>query len=405
MLKSFRIEAEPSETEAIVSRWPVYAQDEIAAVAQVLISGRVNALHHGDQCAALERGFAALCGMPHALALANGTLALELALRALEIGAGDEVIVPCRSFMASASCVVAVGAIPIFADVDRISQSLTRETILPLLNRRTKAIIVVHLAGYPAPVDDLAELAGEYGVKLIEDCAQAHGASLCGRMVGSFGDAAAFSFCTDKIMSTGGEGGLLVARDRAVWNRAWSLKDHGKDPDLVSEGGNGVAFRWLHAAFGSNYRLTEMQAAIGVVQLSKLQGWIRQRKTNAGALFKALTGLPALRLVEPPPHIDHAYYKFYAFVRPQFLKEDWTRNRIVEKAREKGLPCQTGSCPEIYLEEAFAGTGMRPSQRLPVARELGETSILLPVDPTIDPAMADRMGQTLRSVVQLATAG
>ncbi|MBH1997821.1 MAG: DegT/DnrJ/EryC1/StrS family aminotransferase [Sphingomonadaceae bacterium] len=394
---------EPLQPAPIVSRWPVYAADEIAAVTQILQSGRVNALHHGDHCAALEAGFADLCQMPHAIALANGTLALEVALRALGVGAGDEVVVPARSFMASASCVVACGATPVFADIDAVTQSLTPQTIAPCLTPRTKAIIVVHLAGYPGPIDEIAVMAEDLGIKLIEDCAQAHGATLDGRPVGGFGDAGAFSFCTDKIISTGGEGGLLVLRDPAVWKRAWALKDHGKDPFVVAEGGNGIAFRWLHHEIGSNYRLTEMQAAIGVIQLSRLDETIAQRRANAAALLDALTGLPALRLIEPDDHIGHAYYKFYAFIRPEVLKDGWTRDDVIAQARALGVPCQSGSCPEIYLEKAFTDTGMGPAERLPVSRLLGETSILLPVDPTLDVESCRQMGQLLRSILVQAT--
>jgi dTDP-4-amino-4,6-dideoxygalactose transaminase len=383
----------------IRSQWPVYAPDEIAAATGVLSSGRVNALHHGDWCAAFEAGFADLCGMPHAIAVANGTLALEVALRALGVGAGDEVIVPARSFMASASCVVACGATPVFADIDRNTQNLTAHTIARCLTARTRAIVVVHLAGYPAPMDEIAGLAAGWGLALVEDCAQAHGATLDGHPVGGFGDAAAFSFCTDKIMSTGGEGGMLVLREEEVWRRAWAMKDHGKDRRLVSHTGVGPTFRWLHDSFGSNYRLTEMQAAIGVAQLAKLDDWIAQRRLNAAAVTDCLEDLPALRLLRPGPEIGHAYYKFYAFVRPETLRRGWTRDRIVEEAQAAGLPCQTGSCPEIYLEKACVEAGFGPAERLPVAKELGETSIMLPVDPTLDPDTCAEMAFRLRAVI------
>ena len=386
------------EQRPVLSRWPIYGADEMAAVVEVLQSGRVNALHHGDHCAALEAGFAALCDMPHAIALANGTLALEVALKALGIGQGDEVIVPARSFMASASCVIAAGARPVFADIDPVTQSITCDSIAPHITPRTRAIIAVHLGGYPAPVDEIAIFAGELGIKLIEDCAQAHGATMDGRPVGSFGDAAAFSFCTDKIISTGGEGGLLLLRDADVWKRAWSLKDHGKDPDVIAQPSDGVSFRWLHHAFGSNYRLTEMQAAIGVIQLSKLSRWIDIRRANAAILLDMLAGLPALRLVEPEARIGHAYYKFYAFVRPELLRNGWSRDDIIRRARDRGIPCQSGSCPEIYLERAFTDGG-GPATRLPHARKLGETSIMLPVDPTIAPEDCHQMGLVLRAIV------
>lgn len=390
------------QDQPIVSQWPTYSADEITAVARILETGRVNALHHGEHCAALEDGFATLCGMPYAIAIANGTLALEVALKALGIGPGDEVIVPARSFMASASCVVACGARPVFADIDPVSQAITCETIEAVLTPRTKAIIAVHLAGYPAPVDEIAAFASVRGIRLIEDCAQAHGATLHGRPVGGFGDAAAFSFCTDKIISTGGEGGMLLLRDASVWKTAWSLKDHGKDPEITAQPGDGVTFRWLHTDFGSNYRMTEMQAAIGVIQLSRLAATIERRRTNAAILLEMLRDLPGLRLVEPEEHIGHAYYKFYAFIRPDHLRGTWTRDMIIREARQQGIPCQAGSCPEIYLEQAFTRSDGEPPRRLPIARQLGETSLLLPVDPTLDAAACVRMGLTLRAIVSQA---
>jgi dTDP-4-amino-4,6-dideoxygalactose transaminase len=391
-----------SASAQTASRWPVYAADEIAAVVDVLQSGQVNSLHHGNWSAAFEAGFADLCGMPHAIALANGTLALELALRALGIGSGDEVVIPARSFMATASCVVACGATPVFADIDDTTQGLNADTIAAVLTERARAIIVVHLGGYPVPMDEIVALAKKRGIMVIEDCAQAHGATVNGLPVGGFGDAGAFSFCTDKIISTGGEGGMLVLRDEAVWRRAWSYKDHGKDQRMLGIPG-GAEFRWLHQGFGSNYRLTEMQAAIGVTQLAKLVDWIGQRRRNAEVLLDELAGLPCLRLIEPTEDIGHAYYKFYAFVRRDMLRQGWSRRRIVEEAQAQGIPCQTGSCPEIYREQAFSGTGWTPTERLPVAMELGETSIMLPVDPSLDEEQCRSMGRTLRAIAKRAS--
>jgi dTDP-4-amino-4,6-dideoxygalactose transaminase len=389
--------------EPIVSRWPVYDRDTIAAVAGVLSSGRVNALHHGEKCTAFEQAFARMCAQPHAIALANGTLALEVALRALRIGAGDEVIVPARSFMATASCVMACGATPVFADIDPVSQGLDANLVAQCLTPRTRAVIVVHLAGYPCAVREIALLAHQLGIALIEDCAQAHGATLGDAVVGSFGHAAAFSFCTDKIISTGGEGGMLVIRDDEVADRAWSLKDHGKDRRAIGAAHHGHGFRWLHSRCGSNYRLTEMQAAIGLCQLDRLDAWLAARRRNAGILLHHLRGIPALRLVEPSTGIGHAYYKFYAFVRPELLAPDWGRDRIVETCNRRGIPCQTGSCPEIYLEAAFTEAGIGPKHRLPVARALGATSLCLPVDPTLDDTACARMGEVLASVIEEAT--
>ena len=383
------------------SHWPVHAEDEIAAVTAVLRSGRVNALHHGDEVRAFEAAFAALCDQPHAIAMANGTVTLEVALRALGIGPGDEVVVTPRSFVASASAVVAVGGVPVFADVDPVSQGITAAGIAAVLTARTRAILPVHLNGWPCDMPAIMALANERGLLVIEDCAQAHGARIAGRPVGSFGDAASFSFCTDKIISTGGEGGMLVLRDADVHARAWSLKDHGKT--LAAPQPPGPAFRWLHADFGSNHRMTEMQAAIGRRQLGRLPQMLATRRANAAGLDTALGNLPALRLTVPDPDVEHARYKYYAFVRPARLRGGWDRDRIVATAMAEGVPCQSGVCPEIYRERAFVEAGLVPMRRLPVARKLGETSIMLPIDPTLSLGDIGRIGDRLAAIVTEAT--
>jgi dTDP-4-amino-4,6-dideoxygalactose transaminase len=384
------------------SNWPRFSETEIAAVVDVLRSGRVNALQHGDRCRAFERAFAELCDMPHAIALSNGTVALELALRALEIGPGDEVIVTPRTFVASANCIVTCGATPVFADVDPVSQNITAASIARVLTSRTRAILPVHLAGWPCEMDEIMTLARSRNLKVIEDCAQAHGASYHGRPIGSFGDAAAFSFCTDKIISTGGEGGMLLLRDHAVWAKAWAYKDHGKSHAAVSEPAAGRSFRWLHESVGSNYRMTEMQAAIGLEQLARLPEWLRARRRNADVLNDLLGGLPALRLTLPPAGVGHAYYKYYAFVRPERLREGWSRDRIVDDTAESGVACGSGSCPEVYRERAFVDAGLAPPARLANARLLGETSLMLPVDHTLDEAAMREIGLRLRAVALAA---
>ncbi|MEL7491271.1 MAG: DegT/DnrJ/EryC1/StrS family aminotransferase [Pseudomonadota bacterium] len=393
-----------SKSEPIRSRWPIHTEDEIAAVVDVLQSGRVNSLHHGDNCRAFEEAFAELCDAPYAISVANGTLGLELALRALEIGPGDEVIVTPRSFIASASCIVNCGATPVFADVDLHTQNITPETVEAVITERTRAVLAVHLAGYPCDMEGLVALASKHDFKIVEDCAQAHGATLNGRPVGSFGDAGVFSFCTDKIISTGGEGGMVALRDRDVWRRAWSFKDHGKDYDLTHEQSTGAAFRWIHTSVGSNYRMTEMQAAIGLRQLSKLPLWTEERRQRAAILFEALDGLPALRLTRPAEGVGHAFYKFYAFLNLEQLARGWSKDAILEEANKAGIPCQSGSCPEIYLEEAFDGVGPGAKTHLPNARALGRSSLLMPVDPTLTLEEVARMGHTLRKIIVAATA-
>jgi dTDP-4-amino-4,6-dideoxygalactose transaminase len=361
--------------------WPSLSEDEVEAASLVLRSGRLN-YWTGEEVRHFENEFASFAGCQHAIAVANGTVALELALYALKIGTGDEVVVPSRTFVASASCVIMRGAKPVFADVDPITQTLTARSIREALSPRTKAIIAVHLAGWPCDMDPIIKLACEHGLRVIEDCAQAHGATYKGRPVGCLGDAAAFSFCQDKIMSTGGEGGMLTTNNDELWERAWSFKDHGKNHDAAFKQQTSLKFHWLHDSFGTNWRLTEMQAAIGRSLLAKLPSQLERRRTNADFLSQRFGILPALRVTIPPEEIGHAYYKYYVFLRPELLREGWSRDHLLQAIVAEGIPCFSGSCSEIYLEKAFP-ENMRPTQRLQVARQLGETSLMFLVHPTL----------------------
>lgn len=377
--------------------WPYFADDEVAAATSVLRSGRAN-YWTGVEGREFEKEFAAHCGVNHAIALANGTVALELALYALGIGPGDEVITTSRTFIASASCIVMRGATPVPADVDPVSQNITLNTIRPLITSRTRAIICVHLAGWPCDMDPIIEFARERGIKVIEDCAQAHAAAYKGLPVGSLGDVAAFSFCQDKIMTTGGEGGMLTTNNESIWRKAWEFKDHGKSYDAVYNRRHPTGFRWLHESFGTNWRLTEMQSAIGRIQLSKLPEWIRIRQKHAAILSSCLSSISALRITTPPEEISHAYYKYYVFVRPALLKAGWDRDRIMNAIVAEGIPCFSGSCSEIYLEKAFVDAGLGPQARLPVAQELGETSLMFLVHPTL---CENDMHDTCRAAVKV----
>lgn len=382
-LISSAIESDEPTRRDPFAPWPYYAPDEIEAVTRVLTSGHVN-YWTGRECSKFELQYANHVGVPHAIALANGTLALELALYALCIGPGDEVVVPSRTFIASASCVVARGAVPVVADIDAVSQNLTADTVQAVITPRTRAIVAVHLAGWPCDMESLMVLARERGLYVVEDCAQAHGALYCGKPVGSFGDAAAFSFCQDKIISTGGEGGMLLLKDADGWKKAWAYKDHGKSYEAVFHRQHAPGFRWLHESFGSNWRMTEMQAAIGLRQLSKLGEWVEIRRHYAATLEKGFMNIPGLRLTPPPKGITHSYYRYYAFVEPHALRAGWDQTRIIAEINAQGIPCFSGSCSEIYREVAFVGNGWEPAQRLPVAQRLGETSLAFLVHPTLD---------------------
>lgn len=374
--------------------WPSFTEEEADAVREVILSNKVN-YWTGTIGREFERDYALHVGRRHAIALHNGTLALELALYAFGIGEGDEVITTPRTFIASASCAVLRGARPVFADVDRDSQNITAASIERVITKKTKAIIPVHLAGWPCAMDEIMALANKHDLIVIEDCAQAHGATFKGKPVGSFGHAAAFSFCQDKIITTGGEGGMLVMDDEAAWARAWAYKDHGKSYDAVYNRQHAPGFRWLHESFGTNWRMLEVQAAIGRLQLRKSPTWLSKRRDNAAMLSKGFEKLNALRLTLTPAEVGHAYYKYYAFVVPERLRTGWTRDRIMQAVGEAGVPCYSGSCSEIYLEKAFETGGMRPEGHLPVAHELGETSLMFLVHPTLG---APEMAKTIDAV-------
>jgi dTDP-4-amino-4,6-dideoxygalactose transaminase len=361
--------------------WPTYAQDEIAAAVAVLASGRVNQWT-GSLIGEFERSFAARIGANFALAVTNGSLALEVALRGLGIGPGDEVIVPSRSFIASASSVNNVGATPIFADVDYDSMLITPETIAPHIGPRTKAIMPVHLCGRPCDMPRIIELAKRRGLLVIEDCAQSVGAKVGGTYVGAFGDAATFSFCQDKIITTGGEGGMALFAKKEHWSRAWSYRDHGKSFGAMSCANHPVGYRWVHHSIGSNWRMLEMQAAIGLAQLDKLTSWLRKRNANAQRLTRALAKFPCVNFARVPRNHDHAYYRLDFTVVPERLKPGWDRDGVLSALIAEGIQASVGTCPAIYREAAYARQGRLEFR--PNAERLAGTCLTMPTHPTID---------------------
>ncbi|MCZ4336704.1 DegT/DnrJ/EryC1/StrS family aminotransferase [Shewanella colwelliana] len=384
------------------SPWPSFSQNEADAVSRVLLSNKVN-YWTGSECRDFEKEFAVWADSQYAIALSNGTLALDLALKALDIGLGDEVIVTPRTFLASVSCVVTAGATPVFADVDLNSQNIEASTIAQVITAKTKAVIVVHLAGMPADMDPIMALAKQHDFFVIEDCAQAHGAKYKGKSVGSIGHIGAWSFCQDKIMTTGGEGGMVTTNDKQLWSRMWSYKDHGKSFDAIYNREHPPGFRWLHESFGTNWRMTELQAVIGRIQLTRMPQWTARRQENSAQIDEAVKDLRVVRRVEVPEYNEHAEYKHYLFVRPENLADGWTRDRIVEAINELGVPAFQGSCSEVYLEKAFDNTPWRPKTRLENAIELGETSLMFLVHPTLTEFEVRQICEVLRSVLTQAS--
>ncbi|MGO1283402.1 DegT/DnrJ/EryC1/StrS family aminotransferase [Psychrobacter sp.] len=389
------------------SPWPSFTQEEADAVSQVLLSNKVN-YWTGQECRQFETEFAKWADSKYAIAMGNGTLALDVALQALDIGAGDEVIVTPRTFIASISSVVNAGATPVFADVDEATGNITPESIAAVLTDKTKAIVCVHLAGWPCDMDGIMALADKHNLYVIEDCAQAHGARYKGRSVGSIGHIGAWSFCQDKVMTTGGEGGMVTTNDEQLWRKMWAYKDHGKSYAAVYETEHPPGYRWLHESFGTNWRMTEMQAVLGRIQLTRMSDWTAKRTANAQAIldtcaqWEAKGYLSVPRLEESAQFADstHTYYKLYVYVQSDNLPKEWSRDRIIEEINDLGVPCFSGSASEVYLEKAFDNTGLRPETRLPVAKQLGETSLMFLVHPTLT---EDEIKQTVQAIDSVFT--
>ena len=378
--------------------WPSFTQEEADAVSTVLLSNKVN-YWTGQECREFEKEFAQFAEAEYAVALANGTVALDVALKALNIGPGDEVIVTSRTFLASVSSIITAGATPVFADVEPDSQNISRRTIDAVLSTKTKAIICVHLAGWMCDMDPIMQLAEEKGLYVIEDCAQAHGAKYKGKSAGSIGHISAWSFCQDKIMTTGGEGGMVTTNDEALWKKMWSYKDHGKNYDSVYNKQHPPGFRWLHDSFGTNWRMMEMQAVLGRIQLTRMPEWTEKRTQNMNQILAAFDDSPFFTVHRPSQDYVHACYKCYVQVNTDALPEGWSRDRIMQEINAQGVPCFSGSCSEVYLEHAFDNTPWRPEKRLENAQQLGETSLMFLVHPTLSEASLNKTITVIQQVI------
>lgn len=387
------------------SQWPSFTIEEAKRLSKVLLSNKVN-YWTGSECREFEKEFSKFADSKHAIAVSNGTTALDLALISLGISEGDEVVVTSRTFLASVSCIVNARAKPVFADVSLNSQNITSESVSKVLTDKTKAILCVHLAGWPCDMDPIMELAEKHNLFVIEDCAQAHGAKYKGLSVGSIGHIGAWSFCQDKIMTTGGEGGMVTTNDRELWSRMWSYKDHGKSWEAVHEMEHPPGFRWLHDSFGTNWRMTEMQAAIGRIQLTRMDDWSTKRLSNANAIWNAAKKLNGLRVpdlncggcqnkCDQTAGCNHAAYKCYVFVEGN----EADRDAIMASINQQGVPCFMGSCSEVYLERAFDNTSFRPEERLPNAKLLGETSLMFLCHPTLTEVEIQKTCDVITSVV------
>ena len=383
------------------SPWPNFTIEEAEAIKNVLLSNKVN-YWTGKECRKFEEEFALWSSTKYAVALANGTLALDAAFKALEIGANDEVIVTSRTYIASVSSIVNAGAIPVFSDVNLDSQNISVSSIRKKINNNTKAIVCVHHAGWPCEMDEIMNIAREFNLRVIEDCAQAHGAQYKGKPVGSIGDIGCWSFCQDKIMTTGGEGGMITTSNNSLWKKVWEFKDHGKSYESVYKVNPSKGYRFLHESFGTNWRMTEIQAVIGRIQLTRIIDWHDKRLKNAHFIWDAARKCKGLRVPDIYEYIDHAAYKCYVFVEQNELKNNWSRDRIIEEINLLGVPCYWGTCSEVYLEKSFENTNFRPKKRLINAKKLGDDSLMFLVHPNLTIDEIKKTCDSLLSVMNLA---
>ncbi len=368
--------------------YPYYNKSSIEKVKKILESGRVN-YWTGDECKNFEKEFSNYHKVKYSLSVSNGSVALEMALKALNLKKTDSVIVTPRSFVASASCVLNLGLKPIFADIDN-NGNLSIEGIKKVYIKNVKAIVLVHLNGLSCDLDPILKFVKQKKLFLIEDCSQAHGAIYKGGKVGSFGHISTWSFCQDKIMSTGGEGGMISTNNTKLWLKLWSLKDHGKNYKSVFYKKHKTGFKWLHDDLGSNYRMTEMQATIGRVQLKSLDQQIKKRNLIANLYLNGLKDYylkydilkkPDFKYQTHPIKKNnqsiHAFYRLNLYINKNKIKQ----TKLIQQLNKNKINCGVGSCPEIYREKIFKKLKFYPKKRLINAKLLGETSIAFPIDP------------------------
>ncbi len=385
-----------------LNHWPQYSEEEIIAVSNVLRSSKVNYLF-GEEGTLFEKEFSKYTGINYSIALANGSVALTCAYLALGLKEGDEIITTPRTFIATSSSAVLLGLKPVFADVDINSGCICPKSIESLITNKTKAICVVHLGGWPAEMNKIKEIAEAFNLFLIEDCSQAHGAEINEKSVGNFSDIATWSFCQDKIISTGGEGGMITTSSKELKEKIWSFKDHGKNYLNYFSNNSSNEFKFIHDSFGTNFRLTEIQSSIGRIQLKRLNQMRSIRTKNAMILLDILKELKSLRVPLPKKNIRHAWYKFYFYIDKKYLKTSWSRNRIIQEINDSGYSAFSGSCSEIYKEKCFKNYGFFPKKVLKNAVILGETSIALLVHPTIDKNQIENYGIKVKEIIESAT--
>ena len=384
------------------STWPSYSKTEAGLVRDVIQSNKVN-YWSSETCKIFENNFSKYHGVKYATAVMNGSVALEIALKALDLKKNDEVIVTSKSFVISASAVLNIGAKPVFSDIEYESGNIDPNFVKKLINKKTKVIIVVHLSGWPCDMDKIIRLSKKFNIKIIEDCSQAHGAKINNKFVGSFGDLSIWSFCNDKIMTTGGEGGMITTNNKNYYKKVNSYKDHGKNFSKIKNNKNKIGFQYVHDDFGSNYRMTAMQSAIGIYQLKQLKSWVSKRFNHYKYFLNSLKNINGLIIPKLPKNIIHASYRMYVYLDYSKIKKKISVREVIKMIRSYGVPCSTGACSEIYREIIFKKYFKKPIKRLKNAKLSDETSIAFFINPFSKVAEVDLMVNSIKKVLNKIT--
>jgi dTDP-4-amino-4,6-dideoxygalactose transaminase len=362
--------------------WPYVSKQEHKIVSDVLKSNKLN-YWTGLQCKSFEKEFSSFFGKKYGVSVCNASVALDISLRSLNLPQGSEIIVTPRSYVSSASCVLNNNLKPIFADIDINSQNLSPKSIEKKINKKTKAIILVHLSGYPCEMDKIVKIAKKNKILIIEDCSQSHGAKYRNKFTGSFGDIAIWSFCNDKIMNTLGEGGMICVNNEKIYKKIWSLKDCGKNLDkIMNKASNKFDFKWVHDSQGTNLRMTEVQAAVGRYQLRQLNNSIKIRQRNASIIYRALKNSKIAIIPKIPTYISHSFYRCYVLLDKKKINNKWSKTKMIKYLNSSGIECNSGSCPEIYREGVFKKFNGRIKARNN-ARSINQSTISFKVHPTI----------------------
>ena len=382
--------------------WPNFSKKLISQVGNVIKSGKIN-YTTGPYGQKFENEFSKHIGNKFSIAICNGTAALEVAIKSLRLPKKSKIIVPARSFFSSAACIVNTGHIPVFVDVDLLTQNISLEDIKNKISKKVRAIICVHLAGLPCDIRGVKKIANKHNLKIVEDCSQAHGASIQNKKVGSFGDVSTWSFCNDKIISTLGEGGMISTNNKSIYEFCKRYINHGSD---LKKNKNSYKFVYNKNTFGTNLRLTEIQSFAGMEQLKNLKKIQNKRQKMSKDYYNLILKYNKyFYSYYPSKNIKSAWYRFYFFLKTEVKNYKNIRFKIIKDLNRNDLKCFTGSCPEIYLEKSFQKLKNFRSIRLKNSKILGETSIALDVNHTLNYSLHKknllRMSTVIEKIFQI----